>query len=225
MNIIEIPRAVLRVQYRLARLPLQLLEQRVVARMDAESPARLMYERSLGTLDAVAGNVLGDGELRSSGVALAQRSATRGRAAQLDAEAQAKQEHADTRLQSVREDIAEDRSDAHAARAAAVEDAQDEARRRQSQATATARKRTAAAKQNAEEVAARQKETLESAQAAELDRIRTAEKQASASAQSKLADADDKRAAAEGQRAQADRIEELADAEKSKRQVERADNV
>ena len=89
MNVIEIPRTVLRAQYRLARLPLQLLEQRVLARLDDDAPARLLFERSLGALDAAAGNVLGDPGLRRNGVALAQRSADRGRAAQLEAQAAA----------------------------------------------------------------------------------------------------------------------------------------
>lgn len=37
MAITDIPRAVLRVQYRLARTPLQIVEDRVVSRLDAEA--------------------------------------------------------------------------------------------------------------------------------------------------------------------------------------------
>ena len=74
MRIIDAPLAVLRVQYRIARFPLQLIEQRVVARMGSEAPARLFYERSLGLLDAAMGNALGDRRLQRSGSALARRS-------------------------------------------------------------------------------------------------------------------------------------------------------
>ncbi len=218
MFIIEIPRTVLRAQYRLVRLPLDLLEQRVLARMDTEAPARLLFERSLGALDAAAGNVLGDPQLRRNGVALAQRSADRGRAAQLDLQASALQEQADTQLRAVREEAAEDRSAAHAAKAGAVEDAKEEAQRRRVDAAQTAQKRTAAAKRNAEETAAQHKQARENAEAAEIKRIDDAEKNRAKTAQAKLADARDKQESAQEQRVQADRIEDLQQAEKRKRQ-------
>ncbi len=218
MFIIEIPRTVLRAQYRLVRLPLDLLEQRVLARMDTEAPARLIFERSLGALDAAAGNVLGDPGLRRNGVALAQRSADRGRAAQLDLQASAQQEQADTQLRAVREEAAEDRGAAHAAKADAVEDAEEEAQRRRVDAAQTAQKRTAAAKRNAEETAAQRKQARENAEAAEIKRIDDAEKNREKTARAKLADARDKQESAQEQRVQADRIEDLQQAEKRKRQ-------
>ncbi len=218
MNVIEIPRTVLRAQYRLARLPLQLLEQRVLARLDDDAPARLLFERSLGALDAAAGNVLGDPGLRRNGVALAQRSADRGRAAQLEAQAAAQQKQADTQLRAVREESAEERSAAHAARADAVEDAEQEAQRRRVDAAQTAQQRTAAAKRNAEETAAQRKQARENAEAAEIKRIDAAEKNREKPAQAKLADARDKQEAAQEQRVQADRIEDLQQVEKRKRQ-------
>ena len=52
MRIIDTPLAVLRFQYRIVRFHLQIVEERVVARMGSEAPARLFYERSLGLLDA-----------------------------------------------------------------------------------------------------------------------------------------------------------------------------
>src|SRR5690349_13274200 len=150
MNIIEIPRTVLRAQYRIARLPLDLFEQRVMSRMDTEAPARLLFERSLGALDAAAGNILGDPRLRRNGVALAQRSADRGRAAQLDAQAAAQQEQADAQLRAVRQEAAVDRSAARAEKDGAVEEAREQAQHRRVDAAQTAQKRTAAAKRNAE---------------------------------------------------------------------------
>ena len=45
MRIIDTPLAVLRLQYRIVRFPLQMIEERVVARMGSEAPARLFYER------------------------------------------------------------------------------------------------------------------------------------------------------------------------------------
>ena len=95
MNIVNVPVVILRLQYRLARLPLQLIEDRVMTRLDAETPARLFYERSLGTLDAAVGSVLGDVNLQASGTALVDRSDALARAARLDAAAEAKREKAD----------------------------------------------------------------------------------------------------------------------------------
>ena len=65
MKITTVPFAVLRFQYLIVRVPLQLIEDRVSTRMDAEAPARLFYERSLGMLDATVGRVLGDPKLRN----------------------------------------------------------------------------------------------------------------------------------------------------------------
>ena len=74
MRIIDAPQAVLRFQYRIVRFPLQIIEERVVARMGSEAPARLFYERSLGLLDSAVGNALGDFRLAKRGGALAERS-------------------------------------------------------------------------------------------------------------------------------------------------------
>jgi hypothetical protein len=94
MRITDIPRAVLRLQYRIARAPMQLIEDRVMARMASESQARLFYERSMGTIDAAVGNALGDSELKRRGTELAVRSNALSRAASLDAEAAAQSERA-----------------------------------------------------------------------------------------------------------------------------------
>jgi hypothetical protein len=85
MSVTDLPLAVLRFQYQMARVPFQVMEEQFVARMDPQAPARLFYERWLGALDAAAGMVLGDPELKQRGAALAERSDALGRAAQLDA--------------------------------------------------------------------------------------------------------------------------------------------
>ena len=74
MRVTEIPFSVLRFQYQLVRIPLQLIEDRFVSRLATEAPARLIYERSLGVLDATVGNALGDPRLERRGGALAARS-------------------------------------------------------------------------------------------------------------------------------------------------------
>lgn len=80
MKITEIPLAALRLQYRIARAPLRLFEQRVLTRVDSEAPGRLLYERSVGVVDAAVGNALGDPEVGKRGVALVERSEALGEA-------------------------------------------------------------------------------------------------------------------------------------------------
>jgi hypothetical protein len=79
MKISEVPFAVLRFQYQLARFPLQLIEDRVVTRIPTEAPARLLFERSLGMMDTTVGNALDDPDLVERGTALVERSVQLGR--------------------------------------------------------------------------------------------------------------------------------------------------
>ena len=74
MKIADIPLAVLRFQYQIARIPFQLIEDQMATRLYAEAPARLFYERSLGAVDAAIGNLLGDPRLKRRGTALVERS-------------------------------------------------------------------------------------------------------------------------------------------------------
>ena len=222
MKITTVPIAVLRFQYHLVRFPLQVIEERVVARMSAEAPARLLYERTLGVLDATVGHALGDSELEKRGSALAERSDALSRAARLDAAASKKEQHADAELQAKRNKAIEDQEQAHDAMERGVEDARVEAEERKRAAAEAAERRTAAAKQQADEVAAQRRDSVEEAKRGAQARIQAAEQKASAAAQSKLTDAQAKRSEAASRRAQADRVEQLADAEQQKRQAARA---
>ena len=222
MRITRVPFAVLRFQYQLVRVPLQLIEERVVARMGTEAPARLFYERSLGVLDATVGSALGDARLKRRGAALADRSDALSRAAQLEATAAQKQKHADAELKATRDDAIEDQKEARAAKEHAIVEARTAAEERKRAAAEAAEKRTAAAKQQADDVAARRKKAAEEAKRQEQDRIRAAEQKATAAAEAKLNDAQAKRAEAASKRAQAVRVEGLADVEKRKRQSARA---
>jgi hypothetical protein len=222
MKITKIPFAIWGFQYQIVRLPLQRIENRLVARMVPEAPARLFYERSLGMLDAIAGTVLGDSKLKMRGSALAERSDTLSRAALLDAAATRKQEHAGAKLRATRNTAAEATRQAREAKERKVQDARTEAEHRQGAVAQAAEKRTAAAKQQLDEVAAQRKSSLEMGKRGAQARIRAEEQKASAAAQSKLKDAQTKRSEAESKRAQADRVENLADVEKQKRQAARA---
>jgi hypothetical protein len=222
VSITRFPRSILRLQYQLVRRPLELIENRVVVRMPAEAPARLVYERSLGVLDAIVGRALDDPQLSKRGIALAERSDALGRAARLEATATQTKQQADAELRAKREEAVEDQGDARAAKEQAVEEARTAAEERKREAAQEAQQRTASAKQQADQVAAQRKQSTETAKRQEEERIRAAEKQAVDTAQSKLRDAQTKSDEAEGKRARADRVEGLADVEKQKRQSARA---
>ena len=225
MEITDVPFAVLRFQYQLARFPLQLIEEQVVAGMSSEAPTRLFYERWLGGLDATVGKMLGDPDLEKRGAALIERSDALRRAAQLDATATQNQEQADDELNAKRDKAIEDQKDARAVKAREVEEARTAAEERKGAAAEAAQKRTSAAKQQADELAAQRMTSAEAAKRDEQATIRAAEQKATAAAESKLDDAQAKRSDAASKRAQADQVEELANLEKQKRQSERANDA
>ncbi|WP_099042557.1 IF2 family translation initiation factor [Mycobacterium neglectum] len=224
MRIIDAPLAVLRVQYRIARFPLQLIEQRVVARMGSETPARLFYERSLGLLDAAMGNALGDRKLQRSGSALARRSDVLGRAAELDADAEQAQQRSNADLKARSSAASAQQQDALKAKERKVQEARIAAEEQKRAVKEAAALRTAAAKKQADDVAAQRTKSAEAAKSEELAKIRSNEQRAAVAAKSKLDHAQAKRTEAGAKRAQADRIEDLADDEKRKRQSARANN-
>jgi hypothetical protein len=222
MKISEVPFALLRYHYQLARFPLQLIEERVVTRIGSEAPARLFFERSLGTLDATVGNALGDPELVERGTALVERSDALGRAAKLDAKAETRREQANSKLKRARDQAVEDRQEAEAATEQEIKEARATAEQRKREATQSAQKRSASAKQQADKVAAQRKGAVESTKRQVEATTRSVEKAAAKAAENKLDDAEEKLVEAAAKRAEADRVAELATAEKQKRQAERS---
>jgi hypothetical protein len=225
MRITAVPLALLRFQYKVVRLPLDLVGQRVVARMDSEAPGRLIYERSLGALDAVVGAALRDPVLSQRGSALAERSDLLGRATRLDDAATRKEQHADSDLEAKRQRAAEDQKVAHARKDRGVEDALNAADHRQHAVADVAARQTAKAQQQVDEVATRRKESIETAKSEEQHSIRAAEQAATATADSALSKAQGKRDAATSKRAEADRVAKLADDERGKRQAGRVNDA
>ena len=114
MRITVIAFPVLRLQYRIARAPLELFDKHFVSRIDSRRQARLLYERSVGTLDTAVGNVLRDPKLRLRGTALVERSAALAHAAALDAVAARREKRADDELHRKRGRKAAAKDQAHA---------------------------------------------------------------------------------------------------------------
>jgi hypothetical protein len=192
MSLNELPLAVLRYQYQMARVPFQLIEDQFVARMDPRAPARLLYERSLGALDATAGKMLGDPELEKRGAALARRGdalARRGdalgRAAQLDATPTQKQRQPDDQLKAKQDKAKQDLNQARATKQRQGKQARSVAQERKQDATA-------AAQQLSDDLAPQRNNADETAKRDEQTQIRAAEEDAIIPAASDLADAQGK---------------------------------
>jgi hypothetical protein len=221
MNITDVPFAVLRFQYQLARFPLQVIEERIVGRLDSEAPARLFYERSLGMLDQAVGHALSAPEVEQRGSALIERSEALRRAAALDGAATQTRAQADAELKNTREQAQREQEQAREEKKREVAEARDTAQARKQEAAQSAQKRTAAAKQQADAVAAQRVKSAEELKKQEEAEIRAAEKSVEKVANAKLDDAGDKKVEAATRRAQADRVEDLADTEKENRQSAR----
>ena len=154
MKISDLPFAVLRFQYRLARFPFEFIEQRVVARMDSEAPGRLLYERSLATVDVTVGSLLGASELEERGATLAERSDALRKAAELDASAKGKVRRAEQEFKAKCDEAMRQREGAKNATQQAFKDARNQAEERKRSTAQAARKRAAEVKQRVDKTAA-----------------------------------------------------------------------
>jgi len=221
MKITEIPRAALRLQYRIARAPLRLFEQRVLTRVDSEAPGRLLYERSVGVVDSMVGTVLGDTDAAKHGNALVERSEALGEAARLDEVAAQTKQQADAKFEQEQQKVATAPVEARKAAERKADQARSEAEQRKRQAADSAAKKSADAKQRIDEAAAKKVTGVETAKRAKQQTIIAAEEAATAAAKAELDDAAEKRSDAVDKRAHADRVEELAEAEKEDRQEAR----
>jgi hypothetical protein len=211
MKITDIPFAVLRLQYQLARFPLQLIEDRVVARMGSESAARLRYERSVGRLDVAVGSALGAPDVERRGVALIERSEALGRAATLDTAADRAVETAEADVKDALDTANVVRQEAETDKQEELVQARKDAAHEKVAAIRQAEERVEKAKQQADEAAAKRKDAAESAKKKEHEEIHAAERSVEAVAEAKADDAAKKRTDAAAKRAQADRVEKLAE--------------
>ncbi|WP_431234727.1 IF2 family translation initiation factor [Mycolicibacterium psychrotolerans] len=222
MKITDVPFAILRLQYRAARVPLQIVENQVVARLDNESPTRLIYERSLGALDVTVGNLLNAPDIAERGAALADRSEALRLAAELDAEAGAEVREAGQEFKARQEEATKQRQNAQATKQKTVQESRQQAETRKREAAKNAADRVTAVKERVDKAASQLTAAVENAKQTERANITAAEKTVTKAAQAKLDDAADKRGEAAAIRKDADRLDELADVEKEKRQKARA---
>jgi hypothetical protein len=222
MKLLSVPFALLRFNYQVARVPLHLIENQLSARLTADAPVRLFYERSLGTLDVTVGNLLGDAELTTRGAALAERADARGRAAELDAQAADKREQADADFAATRRAAVADIREARDATEQQTVEARAAADERARAAEVTAQKRTAAASEQADQLAAQRVAAAGAVRHQGQATIRNGEQKVAKATEKSLGDARARREEAASKRVDADRVGELADAEKQRRRSARS---
>jgi hypothetical protein len=218
MNVTDLPRAVLRLQYRIARLPWLFVERRVVRKWDEDAPARLLYERSFGAVDAAVGRALGDVDLEARGDAYVKHGENLSAANRLDDDAAKTEQVADDELRARRDKAAAASEQAHAAAVKRAERARDAAEERKQEAADIATQRMEAVKEKIDDAAEDSIEAVEEMRRRRDQSIAAAQKSATAAAEAKLDAARKKRRDAARTQARADRLAELADAEKQTRQ-------
>jgi hypothetical protein len=221
MRISDVPLAVLRVQYRIARTPLQLFEDRVVSQADSEAPARLFFERAVGALDAAAGNFLGDKDVEARGISRIEQAEARAEATRLDEDAEQTRRRAADELKQKQAKAAAAPREAREKAHERVSDAREAAEQGKQNAADAAASRTNAVKNKIDEAAKQKVVAAERTKRSAQDRSTAAENTATAAAEAELDDAADKRRAATGARAHADRLDDLSDAEKEQRRAAR----
>lgn len=217
MSFVDLSRAALRVQYRIVRYPLGLIEKQMATRLGPRALPRLLYERSLGLLDPAAGNVLDATALAQRGVTKIEQSDNRMRAADLDAEADATVADASSKLKDARAAAAQTEEVADAKKTRELKQARETADERKRAARKAAQQSADTTKKRADDTARQRKGAAEAAKKEGHAVIHVSEKAAEADAQAKLEHARETRSAAAHKRAEASRLEDLAGDEKTTR--------
>ena len=174
--LIALPVAALRVQYTIARYPLQLIEAQLGTWLPSQAPVRLIYERGFGLLDRTAGRVLGDGDLERRGAALIERSGALARAEKLDAQAARIESRAEDELASKREDTRDNSTPPSSRSSRLARTPAEQAQNREDAARRQAQQEEKAAKEHADQVAARRVQAAKATRSSEQSRIRDAER-------------------------------------------------
>ena len=149
-----IARTLLTTEYKLLRLPLTVLEGRVVGRLDEESRVRLGFERTLGALDSTVGRLVGDEALSRRGAKQVHRAEILTKAVTLEEKAELRRAVADEVLTEGQQEAERERRAAEErARAEAQQVLEHEQQAKQAaaqKAKATAKARAKSAEQKAE---------------------------------------------------------------------------
>lgn len=218
MNALTLPRTVLGAEYAVLRLPLTVLETKVVSRyLEEESSLRLTFERAIGSLDTTVGRLLADPALTRRGGALTKRTEILEKAVVLEEKAAERKEAADASLKQAKKAaerkraVAQQRAQAEAKQ---IHDQQQSERRAaEEKAEAQARARVQSTEKQATARLDQEQKRLEQ----QVDAIDVRTTARTAKPKAELQEASALRSDATRERKTAARLGELADAEKASR--------
>ncbi|KIQ14131.1 hypothetical protein [Rhodococcus sp. MEB064] len=211
---LSLPRRVLRLQYSIARLPLQALEATVISRLDAEGPIRATYQQIMGGVDGTVGALLGDEELAQRGQKMRSAAADLEKAARL--EAQAREKRAEATRESQRK-VDEASARAKKARSTAEEKIDDAAETEIDAKVLAGKQATARLedrKSRADDIADKRISAAEAERQAKLSEVERREEEAKAPRTDEIEDATEKLESADEARDDAERLADVVEASK-----------
>jgi hypothetical protein len=211
-------RDLLTVPYELARLPLAIVDDRVVARLPETSVPRVTLDRALGSADKLAGTLLGSPDIAQRGADRLERSSKLRTATRLEEEAEARREQAQETAATGRSEAAEKRKAAQDRAVTGLDEAAETEARGKQQAKASAKRTASAKKTAADERAAGRTDTIEQRQGSVESAAEAKKRAAQREAKDELKDARETAESATEARTDADRLEELTEVKKEQRQ-------
>ncbi len=209
-NVIKLP-------YELARLPLALVDDRLLNRLPETSAPRVALDRTIGSADKLAGTLLGNPVIAQRGAERIERSAKLVTAARLEKDADARREQARETVVEGREEAAEKREAAADRAVSGLREAASVEAQGKQQAAAQAAKKAATKKTAADKRAANRTETVEQRKARVEAAAENKQKAARKKAKAELDDARETQESATEARADAERLSDLTEVKKQQR--------
>jgi hypothetical protein len=210
-------RTLLHLPYHAARMPLAVMDAKLVKRLPADSPPRLAFERILGSLDVVAGRVLNDRHVEDRGAQLRDHADLLGDAVELEHDAAQRRSAAQETVRQAEQQAESLRAAAQREQREGVHEAVENEREEKQAAARRARAQASAAKQQADARAANRLAAVEQKRRQAEAGVQARTSRAVAAAKSELDEAAEKRSAARARRAEADELGKLSNAKQQAR--------
>jgi hypothetical protein len=218
MSIISGGRAVLRLQYEAASLPLRIVEQRIVGRyLGGDSGVHLALERFVSSMDSTAGRLLGDSELVERGRRGTRYADALDRAVHLEQSAEQRRTSADQMRQGREHDAKRRRQEALDSERKRVTKAAQRVKTERKQAEEGAEQKIEDGKRSADQRAAEQRARAKTEQQAQEKRIAARTEQQTAGPKRQLKQGGQEKAEAEREQRDAEKLAQLADRERASR--------
>ena len=203
--------------YKLARLPLVIIDNTLSDRLSETSAPRVTLDRAIGSADKLAGALLRDEEIAKDGAKRIERSQKLVTAARLEQEADSRREQARETLTQGRQEAEQKRQAAQKRVVSGLNEADAAEARGKQEAKAKARKAANAKKSAAAKRAANRVSTVEQRKAQVDSAAEAKKKAAQRKAKAELDDASKTKQAAAEARADAERLSDLTEAKKQER--------